>query len=182
MAQVRVPYLLFAIVLLVTTVHAQDQPAGVSEVPGCGDPGTKFTVNTASTQQSARPESGKALVYFIEDDSNFMSYPKPTTRAGVDGKWVGAAHGNSYFSFAVDPGIHHLCASWQSGVILGRSRKTAEAHFTAEAGGVYYFKVKNITYSAPNSTTFDVTLTSLDSDEGKYLASSYELVDPHLKK
>jgi hypothetical protein len=40
----------------------------------------------------SQPESGKALVYFIEDDSTFNSSPKPTTRAGIDGNWVGVTH------------------------------------------------------------------------------------------
>lgn len=182
MAQARFMLLLFTTVVLATTAHAQSQIANPAGVPGCGDLPAKFSVNTAAYQQPARPEAGKALVYFIEDDSNFDSHPKPTTRAGVDGKWVGATHGNSYFSFSVDPGVHHLCASWQSGVILGTDRKTAAAHFTAEAGGIYYFKAKNITYSAPNSTTSEISLTLLDSDEGVLLADQFELVTSQRKK
>jgi hypothetical protein len=182
MAQARFTLLLFTTVLLATSAHAQDQAAGLAGVPGCGDPSTKFSLNTASGQQPARPEAGKALIYFIEDDSNFRSFPKPTTRAGVDGTWVGATHGSSYFSFSVDPGVHHLCASWQSGVILGRGRKTAAAHFTAEAGSTYYFEVKNVTFSAENSMTVDMSLTPLDSDEGALLAGQYEPITSQLKK
>ena len=54
-----------------------------------------------------------AVVYFIENDAEFTSTPKPTTRMGIDGRWVGATHGNSYLFMTVDPGEHHLCASWQ---------------------------------------------------------------------
>jgi hypothetical protein len=182
MAQARFMLLLFTTVVLATTAHAQNQTADLAGVPGCGDPSAKFSVNKAGDQQPVRPESGKALVYFIEDDSNFDSHPKPTTRAGVDGKWVGATHGNSYFSFSVDPGVHHLCASWQSGVILGTDRKTAAAHFTAEAGGIYYFEAKNTTYGTSNSTTTDISLTLLDSDEWALLADQYELITSQRKK
>ena len=55
---------------------------------------------------------------------------------GVDGVWVGPTHGDSYLYFAVAPGEHHLCASWQSAVILGAGHQGAAAHFRAEDGGV----------------------------------------------
>jgi hypothetical protein len=177
MAQARFMLLLFTTVFLVTAAQAQDQAAGLAGAPGCGDPKVKFSVNTAAYQQPARHEAGKALVYFIEDDSNFSPISKPTTRAGVDGKWVGATHGNSYFSFSVDPGVHHLCASWQSW-----GGKMAVVHFTAEAGGIYYFEVKNVSYGAANSTTEDMSLTPLDSDEGALLADQYELITSQPKK
>ena len=132
-------------------------------------------MKTDKGQHPVQPDSGKALVYFIEDDSNFSSFPKPTTRAGLDGKWVGATHGNSYFYFFVDPGVHHLCASWQTGVILGKGRMTSAAHFTADAGGVYYFEVKNKFFRSETSAMTDVTLSPLDSDEGQVLANKYAL-------
>ena len=151
----------FSLALLPITVLAQNNAAGS---PGCGDPAFKFDVKTNKGQNPAKPEAGKALVYFIEDDSNFNSVPKPTTRAGLDGQWVGATHGNSFFYFSVDPGVHHLCASWQR---LARHQKEAAAHFTAEAGGVYYFVAKN-TYSFIETTqTIDMSLTKLDSDDGQ---------------
>ena len=116
------------------TILAQDSNAASSGSPGCGDKATKFAVKTVKGQTAAQREAGKALIYFIEDDSNFNSIPKPTTRVGVDGKWMGATHGNSFLYFSVDPGVHHLCASWES---LAGHRKETATHFTAEAGGVY---------------------------------------------
>lgn len=62
---------------------------------------------------------------------------------GVEGVWVGATRGDSSLYFAVAPGEHQLCASWQSAVILGAGHQGAVAHFRAEDGGVYYFRVKN---------------------------------------
>jgi hypothetical protein len=131
-------------------------------------PGDKDAGGTA-----AKAEPGKALVYFIEDDSNFGSFPKPTTRMGVDGKWVGATHGNSYMAFSVDPGEHHVCASWQFGVILGKGKMASAAHFTAEPGGVYYFEVTNTFLRGENSAITDMRLKPLDSDEGQLLANKY---------
>jgi hypothetical protein len=168
--------------LLPLTVLAQNNGAASAGTPGCGDDTAKFEVKTDKGQHLAQPETGKALVYFIENDSNFKSFPKPTTRAGVDGKWVGATHGNSYLYFSIDPGVHHLCASWQFGVILGQGHKTSVAHFTAEAGGVYYFEVKNTFFRSESSATTDMDLTPLDSDEGQILANKFALSTSQQKK
>jgi hypothetical protein len=90
---------------------AQNNPSSSAGTPGCGDPKIKFDVKTRNSGSVAKPDPGKATVYFIEDDKNFNSIPKPTTRLGIDGEWAGATHGNSYFSVSVNPGVHHLCAS-----------------------------------------------------------------------
>ena len=172
--------LVFTAAVLSIPAFSQDQPAAQG-APGCGDPNAKFAVSTDAGQHPALPDAGKALVYVIEDDSDFSSFPKPTTRAGLDGKWVGATHGNSYLYFSVDPGVHHLCASWQLAVILGKGRMTAAAHFTAEAGGVYYFKVKNTFFSTERSALTDVTLSPLDGDEGQLLANQYSISTSHQK-
>jgi hypothetical protein len=119
------------------------------------------------------------MVYFVEDDTEFESTPKPTTRIGVDGTWVGANHGNSYFSFTVAPGEHHLCASWQSLAVIGAHDTRAAAHFTAEAGQVYYFRVKN-KWLREHATTH-MELVPVDSDQGQLLASRRALSVSHPK-
>jgi hypothetical protein len=74
---------------------------------------------------------------------------------------------------SVDPGEHHLCASWQTAVILRQGHQTAAAHFTAEAGGVYYFRVKNTWVR--DLGTAGISLAPLDSDEGQLLASKFSV-------
>jgi hypothetical protein len=168
------------VTLLVSSAFAQSPPIGTAVAPGCGADDAKLEVKTEQGKHpAAQPDAGKALVYFVEDDSEFASTPKPTTRAGLDGTWVGATHGNSYFYFSVDPGEHHLCASWQSSVIIGRGHMAAAAHFTAAAGGVYYFEVKNIWASEPLRRSGETTLTPLDSDEGQLLASRVAFSTSH---
>jgi hypothetical protein len=160
------------VLLLASMAFAQNKPTVMP--PSCGAADAKFEVKTDSAQNSpAQPDAGKALVYFVEDDSGFGSMPKPTTREGLDGAWVGATHGNSFFYLSVDPGEHHLCASWQTAVILRQGHQTAAAHFTAEAGGVYYFVVKN-TWERSLGTA-GIALAPLDSDEGAFLASKFSL-------
>jgi len=160
--------------LLASQAFAQNNLADTAVAPGCGADDAQFEVKTVKGRHSVtQPDAGKVLVYFVEDDSMFGSIPKPTTRAGLDGKWVGATHGNSYFSFSVDPGEHHLCASWQTAVVVGQGHKTAAAHFTAEAGGIYYFMVKNSWVR--DLGTAGITLEPLDSDQGQLLASKFSL-------
>ncbi len=184
MLGMAVKAVVISLALLPLTVMAQDNSAATAGSPGCGDDAIKFSVKTDKAQHPSQPQAGKALVYFIEDDSNFNSIPKPTTRAGLDGKWMGATHGNSYLSFSVGPGVHHLCASWQfagshplTGLLLGvgtgQGSKSAALHFTAEAGNTYYFAVKNINFHTESSTKIDLTLTPLDSDEGQLLVNKF---------
>jgi Protein of unknown function (DUF2846) len=168
--------IMFLVILLVVTISlptssafAQEKPTDGAGAPGCGEPKTKFEVKTNKSQHLTQADAGKALVYFIENDSQFDSFPSPTTRMGIDGEWVGATHGNSYFYLSVDPGVHHLCASWQKAVLALQGRQTAAAHFTAEAGGVYYFEVKNVWHRDHGAG--DISLRPLDSDEGQLLAN-----------
>ena len=165
-------FVIFSFALVALSAFAQDNLAA----PGCGDPSAKLSIETHHAGNAPmQPDAGKALVYVIENDSNFASIPKPTTRTGIDGKWIGATHGNSYFYFAVDPGVHHLCASWQRAVVLGRGRQVSALHFTAEPGGVYFFEVKNVFQDTRTSALLDSTLQPIDSDEGQVLVGKYQL-------
>jgi hypothetical protein len=159
--------LVFSFVLAALPVLAQGSASSPAGSPGCGDDKVNFEVKTSKSGTIPRPETGRALVYLIEDDSDFNSSPNPTIRAGLDGQWVGATHGNSYLYFEVDPGEHHFCASWQ-----GRGSKAAASSFTAEVGSVYYFVAKNTFYQRENSSNkLALSLTQLNSDEGRLMVS-----------
>lgn len=154
------------VLLLTSLVSAQDRDA-----PACGQPGVKFSVTTEKGPHPNEPEAGKALIYFIQDDSDFSKLPRPTTRMGIDGKWVGATHSNSYSYFSVDPGLHHICAGWQP---TNLDHGTAALHFTAEAGGTYFFGVKD--------RVTGISFVPLDSDEGRFLVNRFTLSSSHPKK
>jgi len=148
---------------------AQNQ--GTAAAAGCGPRGIKFDVKKDKHNHSlGQPSEGKALVYFLEDDSMFASILKPTTRVGVDGTWAGATHGDSYFYFSVDPGEHHLCASWQYAGNWSVAHDTAAVHFTARTGDVFYFLVRNI-YSKEWLASID--LEPVDRDEAVLLMSTF---------
>jgi alpha-galactosidase len=161
----RIPLLLL-FAFCTSSALAQDHPSAVSSSGGCGPDEAQFDVSTNKKDHPvAQAEAGKALVYVIEDIER-----GPTMRVGLDGSWVGANKGKSYFSFQVDPGDHQICTKWQSSVF----KKTAErigsaAPLTAEAGKVYYFRIQVYERSERDHT---VKIEPVEAAEGQFLVSS----------
>lgn len=170
------------VILLFASALASPAQANSPGAPGCGPSDVQFDVKTAHAQHSLPPpDSGKALVVFLQDDARFESIPRPTTRFGIDGAWVGATHSNSYFYLSVDPGEHHLCANWQSkAVLIGPSRSTAAMQFVAEAGRIYSFRARDLYYK--DRPPAEVKLEAVDNDEAQLLMNSFELSSSHPKK
>jgi len=137
----------------------------------CGPADVHFDAHT-SAGQPAVLEPGKALVYVSEV---FKKVPgelgNPTIRIGLDGTWMGATRANSYISFAVEPGEHHLCTNWQSH-LKRLSREASFTSFTAEAGHTYYFRSLVSYQSVGTATTMMLDLQPVNPDEGKYLVAS----------
>jgi hypothetical protein len=73
--------IIFLVMLLVAaSVFAQDQPTDLRTMAGCGPTKTQFDVNVDKKQHSvAQSESGKALVYVIEDINLTLTF----TRSGM---------------------------------------------------------------------------------------------------
>lgn len=179
-----------ASVLLLLALVLMPRQASAQMGPGCGAANIKFDVQTTK-RPDATPslDSGKALVFFLQDDAKYNAMPRPTTRFGIDGAWVGATHANSYFYVSVDPGKHHVCANWQSDVTpfqFGvRKRSTAAAHFTAEAGKSYYFRAQDIVFTDHTGAIKsepEVKLTPVDSDEAQVLINSFSFSLSHQQK
>ncbi|MGA8367698.1 MAG: hypothetical protein ACLQMT_13120 [Candidatus Acidiferrales bacterium] len=171
---------LFLFLLFATPMLAQNQAALAAA--GCGSDKIQFDVKTDKKQHpAAQPDPGKALVYVFEQeklDPGSIDGLHATTRIGLDGQWVGANHGESYFFFSVDPGEHNLCANWQSS--LGMYSKLASAAtLSAEAGHVYYFQttVGERTHRQPA-----IWLKALDPAEGNLLLASSSFSTSHPKK
>ena len=173
---------------LVPTALVDPAQSGSPDAPGCGLATVMFAVQTDRNQHAVpNPEPAKALLVFLQDDARFGARPRPTTRFGVDGAWAGATHANSYFYVPIEPGEHHLCASWQFSVppnprLDPRPRSTAAAHFTAEAGKIYYFRARDVLIlESAGSTGPDVELEGLDSDEALILLRSFAFSSSHAK-
>ena len=172
--------MILAIFLFAAPAFAQSAPpAPVAAGAVCSNlPNTIFDVKTDNGEHAAQPAAGKALVYFMQDDTNYLEHPRPTTRLAVDGAWVGAIHSDSYFYISVELGEHHLCANWQRGD-LQPVVAVAAAHFTAEAGHSYYFRAQN---SSVKDGTKTIEFGPLDSDEGQLLINRYAFSSSSVKK
>jgi Protein of unknown function (DUF2846) len=133
----------------------------------CGPNDVSFTVKLDKSSHSLTPpEPGKARIYFLQDTgvTAISSSPTEPTMFGVDGAWVGAIHGKSYFSMSIDPGEHHLCAALK----FNREGRTAVlAHLQVEAGRTYFYRMRLIEDL--------LGLDPVDSDEGSYLIANYPL-------
>jgi hypothetical protein len=172
------------LILMLLTLSAVAQQEAPAIATACGSKDVKYEARLDESQHTlAQPEAGKALVYFIQDIGvvNCLGACM-TTRIGLDGAWVGANQHNSYFSASVEPGEHHVCASPQSRLLPKPSAKYAGVlvalrHFTAEAGNVYYFRMRS--FGAPNQEIFD--LDPIDADQAKYLMAYYPLSVSHAK-
>jgi hypothetical protein len=102
---------LIALLLFTAPVFAREQNAAALAAAGCGPNKTQFKVKADKNgHPMGQPLPGKALVYLIEDQPGICLLDCVTTRAGLDGAWVGANKGDSYFYFSVDPGDHQACA------------------------------------------------------------------------
>lgn len=142
----------------------------------CGDDKVKFDVTATKGQPApSAPGAGLAQIVFIgtvvKENLAFCVGCDVLTRLGLDGAWVGANKGNTYFSYDVTPGVHHVCTNWDSRLAF-LANKIGVASFTAEPGNVYYFQAK-ILMKMENLDTAQMdqrlNLVALNEDEAKYL-------------
>jgi hypothetical protein len=165
--------IVLATLLFAASAFAQAPPT--LSTAACGPQKVSFSVKLdESPHTAAEPDSGKALVYFFHDAGTSMTVGYPTVKIGIDGAWVGANHGNSYFSVSVEPGEHHVCATLQSSLV---AQRVELAHFTAEAGKVYYYRTR-----LPVSRSVELLeLDPIDSDQGRYLIAFFPVAVSHPK-
>jgi len=167
---------ILTVLLFASPVFAQDPAPTTAAGGGCGPSEAQFDVKTNDKQHPvALPEAGKALIYIFEDMVH-----GPTMRVGLDGAWIGANKGKSYFFFSVDPGDHQVCTNWQSGVFNNRARRVGSAiRFKAEAGKVHFFRTQ---FYERTELDRNVKLEPVESAEGQFLISSSPFSTFHPKK
>lgn len=162
------------IMLFAASAFGQAPPVG--SVAACGAGNVSFKVKLDDSQHTmAQPEPGKARVYFVQEGGTSSTIGYPTVKIGMDGAWVGANHGNSYFSVSAEPGEHHLCATLQSSFV---AQRVELAHFTAEAEKVYYYRTRLVLSRRVEL----LELEPIDSDQGKYLTETFPLSISNPKK
>ncbi len=169
----------FALLFLLTSAAALGQSDAQRLAQACGPASTSFKVDLDRTQHGPLPApAGKAMVYFIHDagipfKSVTMGYP--TTKYAVDGAWVGAGHGDSWFAVPLDAGEHHICTTLQSSFF---DQRVELAHFTADPGKSYYVRTRLLMSGSVEVLEMNLA----DSDQGSYLVSVFPMAKSTQKK
>jgi len=144
----------------------------------CGSDSVKFDVKAEKDQPPpGAPADGKAQIVFVGSVPYEGPMARfPAIRFGVNGAWVGANKGNSYFTMDVAPGEQNVCVSAQ-GVMPGIAKDLIDMQtFTAEAGKVYYYEARFGMVGGGNGggvVTFG--LAPLNENEGKYRVKAWKL-------
>ena len=166
----------FIVLAMLFAASASAQAPPVASPSACGHENVSFKVKLDESQHTlAQPDPGKARVYFVHDAGTSITLGYPTVKLAMDGAWVGANHGNSYFSVSVEPGEHHVCVTLQSSLV---AQRVELAHFTAEAEKVYYYRTQLVTSRSVEL----LELEPIDSDQGKYLIATFPLSVSQPKK
>ena len=156
---------LFVAASVIAQGQIKDQAEFALNSAGCGPSQVSFDVTVDKSQHPLiQPETGKALIYVINGTNGYIS------KVGADGTWVGANRPKSYFSFSVDPGDHHICASMQGDHFQGTATS-----FTAVAGQVLYFRL-----SLKEGPYWQ--LKAIDPAQGQFLIASSALSASQPKK
>jgi hypothetical protein len=179
----------FLLLLCASLLPAMQAWAKTILPDACGDDSVKFDVSTQRDHLAPEPPpAGKAQIIFVEEQNRRASFHLVTVRYGVDGNWVGANYGDSYFVANVTPGVHHLCVNAQ-----GDRKAVGVTSFTAEAGKIFYYEASTtvtvggggmVTTQDPNGTAPGMAagsvnkffqFTQLSEDEGKYRVKAWKL-------
>jgi hypothetical protein len=160
-----------ALVTLLLAASAFAQVPPTASTAACGPENVSFKVKLDESQHTlAQPDPGKARVYFIHDAGTGGTLGYPTVKVAMDGAWVGANHGESYFSVSAEPGEHHVCVTLQSSLV---GQRVGLVHFTAEADKIYYYRTQLLVTGRGSIELLE--LDPIDSDQGKYLIGSFPL-------
>jgi len=146
----------------------------------CGpQPANYVVTHEAGSSAAVRVPADKAMVYVIEQMPDYPFITKKVN-VGLDGAWIGATDAQSYISFTIDPGVHHMCAVYQ-GKAAGMDSEghILLLHLKAEAGKTYYVRYHAFfSKETPGIAFFEL----VDEDEGQLLLQRSEHATSVLKK
>ena len=176
-APAAVPLLAF---LLITSAAYAQQTTASPSADACGANAANYMVkHDAAAFSPQQVPAGKALVYVIE---TMLDYPFVTKKVniGLDGTWLGATDADTYMSFTIEPGVHHLCAVYQGHAEgMDEEGRTLLLHLDAEPGKIYYLRYHALFLKdSPGIAFFD----KVDDDEGLFLLQRSSHADSALKK
>jgi len=167
-----------ALLLLCASLLSATQALAKSKTilpDGCGDDSVEFDAKMEKNNPAlAVPAEGKALIVFVETIPDTGLYARTTTRFGVDGTWVGATKGDSYFTVTVSPGEHDFCASMQSAPSGMKKTFTQATTLTVEAGKVYYIEAAVDVIGSQKGGIASFDFAQLSEKDGKYRVKAWK--------
>jgi hypothetical protein len=161
MKQAMVAFLFCVPFVLICELRATTLP------DACGD--DKIKVDVAVQKPLTAPPAANAttatLVFVQRLGESCIGCS--VSRVGLDGTWIGANKGASFFSVTTAPGDHHVCALWEAPLAKVENR-IGLTDFEALAGQIYYFEIE----ISPNGTgEFAMRLKPISADMGAFLVS-----------
>ena len=139
--------------------------------PSCGPEKQAVDVRTAKNHHPTIPLApGTATLVFIQRSPVCIGCGE--VRIGVDGSWVGANKGDSYFSVSVAPGERHVCAYWSSTFSVLED-KLWLTDVSARMAQTYYYYADFFGNTARGGLT--LRLEPISPDEANFLISNSSL-------
>lgn len=169
----------WGILLLPISLAAAAQNSRGPLPDACGTlPVSKHAISASSVTSSLQPAPGHALIVFVQTMETAGSVSlNAQLRVGMDGRWIAATNGQSWFAVNADPGMRHLCVYWPSKWGPDPTRTYANL-VDAKPGNVYYFRIAVVwrkfndgihTMMAEPYQEQSVTLLPVNRDEAEYL-------------
>ncbi|MBB5065126.1 hypothetical protein [Granulicella mallensis] len=168
----------FILGLALTPAGAQQRgEATPAAMAACGPSSASFDVKSDKSQQPApQVPPGKVLVYLFENIAR-APLSGALVRVGVDGQWVGATLNETYLTFLVDPGIHHLCVRAQGAAPSLAEDGIALRRLNAQPGKTYYFRAQVLRSEGSGITLLD----TVDEDQAQFLLQTSARAISHPK-
>jgi hypothetical protein len=97
----------------------------------------------------------------------------------VDGQWIAQLSSLTFTSFALDPGVHHLCAVYQGQLASSDIGPTILHRLNVQAGKTYYFLYRGLISAQSQEVGF---LDEVDEDEGGFVLQTSQHVTSTVEK
>jgi len=164
----RTKFGVFLLSLLLTGTATEGSADSNGLPQSCGPNDVSFTFNS---QKSAPPAASANQATLVVVQRAGLCIGCSVTRIGVDGAWVGANKGRTFFAVPIEAGEHHVCADWAAPLASTEAR-IGLTDFQAEPGKSYYFETvieRNGENEAPR-----MILKQLSPDMGAFLVARSE--------
>jgi hypothetical protein len=155
---------LCAVLLLVPPAMAGKLPSA------CGSFGAHPSIRLQSYAKSLSPiPTGMARLVFVQQIG--ICPHCGVVRVALDGKWIGANKGDSWFAATIPPGEQHICVAWNAPFVKITNRIQL-TELNAKPGKTYYLETTAVTGKYQINRLLLATTTQ---DEADFLISNLKM-------